>query len=340
LVKTRLCGRVFSWEKHVGTLPPSRRLFAKWKANNMQRKFNILINGAGGTVLRLGQDYIRLALQEALGDQIETLTFSESGGFCDALQSLNHHSPTHDLLVGGGDGTAVCAAEHLAGHGVPFGVLPLGTMNLLAQDLGAAPTFEESLKRFKGFQKDKIDLGIVNDRFFLCSAVIGLVPESATLREELRDEVELGALTRFIGTIARGMSGADKKTLKLTLHESDEMFTLETTSLIVSNNRFLQKPEFSSERFLRETLKDGKLAVYSAAPEGMMDGLRLILKMAQGAWQEDDAVLSFETPSLSVTGQEEKILISLDGEPLEMTSPLKFSIQPESLPVLRMELAA
>lgn len=306
----------------------------------MGKKLNILLNSTSGTVLRLGEDQVHALCVEAFGDSIDSFSFVQSANFCDAIMALSHDPKTHDLLVGGGDGTAVCAAECLSGHGVPFGVLPLGTMNLLAQDLGAAPTFEETMKRFSGFTRDKIDMGIVNDRFFLCSAVIGLIPESATIREEMREGVALGALTRFVSTIARGMGGVDTQSLELHVVDAAEKFSLDTTSLIISNNRFILNPEKSADRFLRDTLKDGKLAVYSAAPDGMMDSLRLMIKMVQGAWQEDDAVLSFETSAMTVAGEGEKILISLDGEPQEMISPLRFTIEPESLPVLRMELTA
>ncbi len=307
---------------------------------HMQKKLHIIINRFSGTVLRLGEDRVGEMLKEAFGDRIQSLHMVDAKDMCTTIDALGHNPQDVDLVLGGGDGTAVCAAEHLAGRGVHFGILPLGTMNLLAQDLGSAPTFEETMTRLQGFREDTIDLGIVNERFFLCSAVIGLVPESAVAREEIRDEnaSTIGALTRFVTTIARGMGGIDKQTLQLRLEEGASPIALETTSLIVSNNRFVRNPEVASERFLRETLKDGKLAVYSAAPSDMMDGLRLMMKMVQGTWQEDEAVFSFETPLLMVDAPQEKILVSLDGEPLEMTSPLKFSVKNKSLSVLRMEL--
>lgn len=305
----------------------------------MQKKLHIIINKYSGTVLRLGEARVEELVRGAFGGSVDSFHMVEAKDMCATIDALGHDPASHDLVIGGGDGSAVCAAEHLAKRNVHFGILPLGTMNLLAQDLGAAPTFEETIERFAAYREDMIDLGIVNDRFFLCSAVIGLVPESAIAREELRDENSstLDALARFVTTIARGMGGVDKQSLQLQLSQGAP-FALETTSLIISNNRFVRNPEVAAARFMRETLKDGKLAVYSAAPEDMIDGLRLLVKMIQGDWQEDQAIFSFETPSLDVTGPQQKILVSLDGEPLEMTSPLKFSIERKSLPVLRMDL--
>lgn len=306
----------------------------------MSKKLHIVISKSSGTVLRLGEDAVESMLIDKFNDVIQSIQMVETRDICETIDALGHDPAHHDLLIGGGDGTAVCAAEHLADRGVHFGMLPLGTMNLLAQDLGAAPTFEETMQRLVSFHEDTIDLGMVNGRFFLCSAVIGLVPESALAREELRSGIDIDALSRFVGAITRGMSGADKRHLELRLGEDQAAIDHETTSLIIANNRFVKNPEMPSARFLRETLKDGKLAVYSAAPSDMIDGVRLLARMIQGAWQQDEAVLSFETPSLMVGAKEKTILVSLDGEPMEMSTPLKFSIRPQSLPVLRMDLAA
>jgi diacylglycerol kinase family enzyme len=51
-------------------------------------------------------------------------------------------------------------------------------------------------------------------------------------------------------------------------------------------------------------------------------------------------VLSFETPSLIVETESEETLVSLDGEPIKMQNPLRFTIEPKAIPVLRLVLAA
>lgn len=296
---------------------------------------HILINKNSGTVLRLGEELVEKLLRERI-EKIEGLHFLEGGDICPLLHKLKD-TDMH-ILVGGGDGSAVCAAETLGPAKVPFGILPLGTMNLLAQDLGSAPTFEETIARFDKLVPDTIDAGYVNDRIFLCSAVVGFVPEGAVAREALRENTGLVTLANFVGTVARGMFGEIKQTLNLKSRHGDKPFPVETTALIVANNSYVQNPQDPTQRFLRESLKDGKLAVYSAAPRDMMDGLKMALSLWQGDWQDHESVRSFETTEFIVETQEAEPLVSLDGEPLTMQSPLHFTIKPQSVPVLRMEL--
>ncbi len=298
----------------------------------------VVINKNSGTVLRLGQDAVESILRDRFDDKIEGLHFLEGGDICPLLHKIKDADPDMDILVGGGDGSAVCAAETLGPAKIPFGILPLGTMNLLAQDLGSAPTFEETMGRFDKLVRDDIDAGYVNGHIFLCSAVVGFVPEGAVAREALRENTGIATIANFVGTIARGMFGEIKQTLHLKSRHGDKPYPIETTSLIISNNSFVQKPADATQRFLRESLHDGKLGVYAASPRDMMDGLKMALSMWQGDWQDHESIRSFEASELIVETEDKKILVSLDGEPLELESPLHFTVKPRSIPVLRMEL--
>lgn len=302
-------------------------------------KFVILINKHSGTVLRLGEDKVTAMITERLGDRMVSLELLETEHIRTTLKKLAAEKPT-GVLIGGGDGTAVCAAEILGPAKVPFAVLPLGTMNLLAQDLGSAATFEQTIERFDKLIRDDIDVGLCNGRMFLCSAVIGFVPESAVVREELREAATIETMTKFIDTVRRGLGGEIRNKLYLKRREGEDAHALDTTSLIISNNAFVKSPASGAERFMRENLSAGQLAVYSAAPKDIMDGLKIALAMWQGDWQEQESIMSFQTPELIVDTKDTKILVSLDGEPAEMETPLRFSVAPRSLSVMRMELAA
>lgn len=297
---------------------------------------HIIINKNSGTVLRLGQETVEKLLHDHMHERIDHIHFLEGADICPTLHGLRDKDI--EVLVGGGDGSAVCAAETLAPARVPFGILPLGTMNLLAQDLGSAPTFEETLARFQKLVRDDIDAGYVNGHIFLCSAVVGFVPEGAVAREALRENTGIATIANFIGTIARGIGGDIKLKLNLKSRLSDKPYPIDTTALIVSNNSFVQRPTDPTQRFSRESLRDGKLAVYSAAPRDIMDGLKMALSMWQGDWQDHESIRSFEATELIVETEEKNVLVSLDGEPKELQSPLHFSIKSQSVPVLRLQL--
>ena len=302
-------------------------------------KFIVLINKSSGTVLRLGEEKITSMVKERLGDRVVTLELLETRHIEETLKKLAAEKPA-GVLVGGGDGTAVLAAGILGPAGVPFAVLPLGTMNLLAQDLGAAANFEHTIEKFGQLTQDKIDVGTVNGKLFLCSAVIGFVPESAVVREELREAATVETLARFLSKIKHGLGGEIKSTLMLRTKEGDAPFALETTSLIISNNSFVEKPLGGAQRFYRDRLDSGKLGVYSAAPQGILDGLKLAVGLWLGNWQEHENIHAFEVANLIVESDDgaRDVLVSLDGEPVEMQYPLHFSVKPKELSVFRMEL--
>lgn len=297
----------------------------------------VIVNKNSGTVLRLGQDAVRTSLKDALGDKMDDVQFLEGAEIAPVLRALNGVAPS-GVLVGGGDGTAVCAAETLAGTDTPFGILPLGTMNLLARDLGAAPTFEETMPRLDRLVLDHIDVGMVNGRMFLCSAVVGFVPAGAVAREALREDAGIATVTNFLGTIARGMGGDIRHKFTLRSRHNDKAYPIETTALIIANNGFVRKPQEAEQRFFRPSLTDGKLAVYSAAPRDMMDGLKMALSLWQGDWQDHDSIRSFETTELVVETEDNVALVALDGESVELRSPLHFTLARKAVPVLRMEL--
>lgn len=79
------------------------------------------------------------------------------------------------VAAAGGDGTLMCAAQGLIGSDSALGILPCGTMNVFARELGiGSRKFNKALEAIQGEKRQVVDIFAVNDRPFLQMAGFGL----------------------------------------------------------------------------------------------------------------------------------------------------------------------
>ena len=104
--------------------------------------------------------------------------------------------------MAGGDGSQGAVAAVLARHGIAMVVVPSGTRNHLAMDLGLdRRDVVGALDAFGDAREGRIDLGEVNGRVFVNNASLGLYAEivRSPAYREAKVETALGTLTRLLG---------------------------------------------------------------------------------------------------------------------------------------------
>jgi YegS/Rv2252/BmrU family lipid kinase len=118
------------------------------------------------------RDTVRSAMAEHGWDEPVWLeTTAEDPGIGQAAQAVRDGVDL--VLACGGDGTVTACVEGVAGSGVPLGILPLGTGNLLARNLGLPLDMDAALAAALTGTNRRLDAGSANGHTFVVMAGLG-----------------------------------------------------------------------------------------------------------------------------------------------------------------------
>lgn len=295
--------------------------------------YQVIINKNSHRVLRQSERRIRRLLDDS-GISFHRIDFVQPEDLARIIRCRVEENEA-PILIGGGDGTILQAAHLLISLERPFGIIPLGTMNLLAQDLGIPLRADQALRAYRHYEERKIDVSLVNNVPFLCAAGIRLMPEASRIREAGRRKTSPYAafigLVRVVLYVIRRLNDHNER--NFIIHVDGQEMILRTNALVVTNNVFT-KPDRWAGRFKKKTLRFGILGLYSIQPQGIMEKMRIIWHLLNGRWTEDPAVNTFMGRDITIASKREKEPVSVDGEVMTMETPLRFSILHEGMTVL------
>ena len=142
----------------------------------------------------------------------------------------------HPVVAGGGDGTVSAVAGALAGTNAALGVLPMGTLNHFAKDVGISLNLEAAVSNIFTGQITNVDVGEVNGRVFVNNSGIGFYPHFVRQREE---QERHGHVKRVAFMLALRSVVRRYLRLRIKVH-MDRAEALEhiTPFLFVGNNRY------------------------------------------------------------------------------------------------------
>lgn len=231
------------------------------------------------------------------------------------------------IVAGGGDGTLSTVAGALVGHDVPLGVLPLGTLNHFAKDLGVPLDLDEAVAVVLAGRSERIDMGEVNGRLFLNNTSLGLYPLIVRQRAQHGGHRPVKWIVAAWATF-REIRRHREIAVRIVVEGQESIHR--TPILFIGNNRY-----HAGGRDLgsRETLRGGRLAIYIVKGRGRRHLFRLAAKMlAAKGYREDLEVLLADAATIEVGLP--RIEIALDGELESFEPPLQYRIRPGALSVL------
>jgi len=288
----------------------------------------VLLNRGGGAVAadpKIGAK-VRKAFRAARLDvEIELVEGDECAVRCKAIAERGDEL----LVVGGGDGTISAAASALIGTKTMLGILPLGTLNHFARDLGLPTDIEGAVEVIAGRSERRVDVAEMNDRIFINNSAIGLYPLMVLDRDLQRKR--LGRSKRLAMIVASVRTLARFNHQRLTLTVNDEREQVDTPLLFVGNNDYRIDIGAPGQR---ESLDDGKLSVFVMRKKTRRGLIAASIRALLNRARDDDMVTIDNVERLRVTSHRSALSVSLDGEVMHAAPPLDYRIRKKALRVI------
>lgn len=230
----------------------------------------------------------------------------------------------HQIVAAGGDGTIHEVVNGLADSDAALGLMPMGTMNVFATEIGLPSNdLERCWEIIRAERTRLIDLPTANRKHFVQLAGVGL--DAQVVKETS------GTFKRNFGPLSYLISAAQiaRRRPPRLLIESEDAMTEEGSFVLVGNGRFYGGP---FPFFKRAVIDDGLLDVVVFKQSGYLDLLKYLQNVIFTSAITTREVEYFQTRRLRVSSREE-VPVELDGE-LADGCPVEFTMRTRWLKVL------
>ena len=211
------------------------------------------------------------------------------------------------ILIAGGDGTVDSVVNAMAKNGVslPIGILPAGTANDFSKFLGMPSDIEAACKQILSSEVKSVDLGSINDKYFVNVASTGLFTDVSQ-----KTDVNL---KNTIGKLAYYLKGLEElpnfRKLHVDISSKEVEFNGEMYLLLVFNGATAGNFNLATKADACDGLLD--IIIFKAVQ--IYELLPLFIKVLKGEHLDSNKVLYFKTDYLRVECHED-IVTDIDGE--------------------------
>jgi diacylglycerol kinase family enzyme len=232
------------------------------------------------------------------------------------------------LVAAGGDGTVNAVAGVAVGTDSIMGVLPMGTLNHFAKDLGVPLDLEHAVATIVRGHERSVDVGEVNGRVFVNNSNVGLYPRMVWERDE---EQRRGRKKWTAFAIAMLRTWRSYRTITARLMVSGKAAVVRTPFVFVGNNYYVVE---GFQLGGRSRLDEGRLSIYMAPECGRFEILSLPVRALTRRLSSGAPFVEFDAETVAVDVESRRVSVALDGEVALMTSPLEYRIRRRALKVI------
>lgn len=228
------------------------------------------------------------------------------------------------VIAAGGDGTINEVVNGIAGWPVTLGILPTGTMNVFAYELGLP--LEQLRKCWEVIEDGhvaEIDLARANDQFFVQLAGVGL-DARAVEATDLTIRRTIGPLSYVLAALQ--IISSPPPRLQIACADGRQF---EASFALIGNGRHYGGP---FPVFSQAQNNDGRLDLLMFRNQGYLHIVRYLQGILAGKPEQMPDVEYLQVPALSVVSDQDTP-VEVDGE-VSLRTPVRFELAPKRLRVL------
>lgn len=230
------------------------------------------------------------------------------------------------FIAAGGDGTINHVMQPLIhADGATLAVIPVGTYNHFAKDVGIPLPWREALDVALTGATRQVDAARINERFFVNNISMGLYPELVQKREERgRDYPRWKARLWAAYTTLQKFPHVTF-TLETEHHEE----VIRTQVLMISNNTYdLSRMGIEAPR---NTLSEGRLSIYWIPHISRLELMKFGAHYLAGRVRTAPGFRSFRTSRMKLQSRKRTVNLGIDGEVMLMETPIVITSVPQGL---------
>lgn len=269
----------------------------------------------------------------AYGYEIQAFEISIESNFDDLMKKIIlRHTQAAELgvvVAAGGDGTLNAVASKLIGTHIPMGIFPLGTFNYVARLLNIPLDLLKAADVIGQGNSRAVHVAQINNYIYLNNASLGLYPLFIQKRELYNKH--LGRFTLNAYTSALDVLVRDRKELKLEVGIDGKKYPVKTPLIFFGNNQ-LQLSDMNLR--IAECAEKGQVAGVVVAKSDKRTLFKILWQLIKGDLERASDVYSFSADEVTVHSKRKKLTVALDGEIVEIQTPLKISVLKNALKIM------
>ena len=232
------------------------------------------------------------------------------------------------IVAAGGDGTVSAVAKGLVRTQTPLGIIPLGTANVLARELGIPVELEGACQLLAGAHGvTSIDAMQVGEKYYFTQVGVGI--DAMMIRDTKREDKRRFGRIAYIWTAMTRLLGFQPRRFRIAADDQQER--RRASQIVIANSGILGQPPFRWGPEIEPD--DGRLDVCIVRARTLLDYLSLAWHVVRGQQRQSPNVRYLGAQRRIVIETDRPLPVQADGEIIGET-PVQVQVVPAAVRVI------